>query len=145
MAGLASLGDVATLDDATTRMGTSGTAPPSQAEMAEKRKKCSGLIGEKLTSCVASTRTHAGKRRKTRARRRRGGGLRLFTRRQSPPPRPHTSYVGYANKSPLEGPHRPIPTEWMKKHRDTMGNRKKGARRRSTRRGARASRKRPTR
>jgi hypothetical protein len=73
-----------------------------------------------------------------------GGGLRLFTRRKSPPPRPHTSYVGYANKSPLEGPHRPIPTEWMKKHRASMSNPKKGGRR-TRRRGVRASRKRPTR
>jgi hypothetical protein len=89
------------------------------------------------SSCDAAK---VGATRKTRG----GGGLRLFTRRHNPPPRPHTSYVGYANKSPLEGPHRPIPTEWMKKHRASMSNPKKGGRR-TRRRGARASRKRPTR
>ena len=89
-----------------------------------------------------SGRTRHARRRKTRG----GGGLQqLFTRRKISPPRPHTSYVGYANGPPraLEGRHKPIPKEWMEKHRKSMANPKKGGRR-STRRGARASRKRPT-
>lgn len=77
MSGLSALGSVAELDAATTLMGTTGTTPPSQAEMAKKRKKCESLSGEARTECIAGTPTYAGKRRKTRARRRRS------TRRRS--------------------------------------------------------------
>ena len=81
---------------------------------------------------------HAGKR-KTRG----GGGLRLFTRRHNPPKRYHLSHIGYANGPPpaLAGDSRPrLPAKWY-----TYKTRGGKSRRRSTRRGVRASRKRPTR
>jgi len=125
---------VADLDNLTGKIGTAAKSDASLQEMnAESVKKiCKDLSGPELEQCILRNRKGSA-RRKTRGRRR-GGGLRLFTRRHNPPPRPHKSFVGYANKGPLEGPHRPIPAEWVKKHRETMGNQKKGARRRITRR-----------
>ena len=149
---------------------TQGMMRTDEAGMKKSHEAYARLIAAKKALCIASTKAAVmeaakeflmakddyerlpareeilggrSRRRKTRG----GGGLQqLFTRRKISPPRPHTSYVGYANGPPraLEGRHKPIPKEWMEKHRKSMANPKKGGRR-STRRGARASRKRPTR